>query len=162
VELASLPGDRQIPAGRPVLVDGQLRFMALTSPMVWPQGLLVEQNPVALLLGTGRGAMNDQGDMLLRARVLACIQLASDGHAPTLEWILERTGHPRAAQLVHEQDCEDWLMAPLGFPTAHQLLAHAFAGSSHRWERDVLAQACIDCFPRPSLPADVVPVPIPD
>jgi hypothetical protein len=166
VDLDFLRRDRKVPAGRPVVVDGQLRYLALEGPMVWPLGPLVDRNPVALLLDTAPGATNDPEDVLFKARKLATIQLAAAGYAPAIARILDGTGHPRSAQLVHEQDCEDWLMAPLGFPKTLQLLAHAFAGPEYGWERDVLEQACIAEINWennwPALPAGVLPVPIPD
>ncbi len=166
IPFEELPLGRQVVAGTPVLLDGAERYIGLPlegGPMAWPgRDALVEHSPVGLLLA-GEPELDTDEEVLHRARKLVCLQMAANGHAPTLALILRRTGHEAAAAMVEEQDTEDWSMAPLGFPNARQLLEHAFAGEGMAWERAVLEQACrdrlADAWPAPPEGTALVPIP---
>jgi len=165
VELASLPRNLRIPAGRPVLVDGHVKFLGMPlegGPLTWPTGPLVEESPVELLIDTTPGTENTPGDVLHHARMMVTIQDAAAGHAPALQWILERTEHPRTAQLVAGECVEDWAQRRLGMPSAHELLRHAFADPELAWELAVVQECCDEQIAWPSLPVGVEPIPIPD
>jgi len=165
VESSTLRPDRRLQAGRRVIVDAAVLYFALpleAAPLVWPSGLVIDANPVGLLLNLDEE--NDPDEVLHRARMVVAIQHAADGHVPSLLMILRGTGHPRAAEMVEEaaEGFDDWSFRRLGLPSAHELLRHAFHADQFEWEQNVLVETCHEALAHwPALPAGVVAVPIP-
>lgn len=147
VPFEQLPMGKQVPAGTPVIVDGKERYIGLPlegAPLAWlSREALVEHSPLDLLLN-GDEELDTDEEVLHRCRKLVLIQHGASGHVESLVMILKLTGHEKAAAMVEEQGLEDWLMAPPGYPSARQLLDHAFAAPEMVWERAVLEQACLD------------------